>query len=60
MPLKLHVIVASTRPGRVGIAVGRWFHALAQEKGPFDARLVDLAWPRRFFEPIAVLRQFVQ
>ena len=29
MPLKLNVIVASTRPGRVGIHVGRWFHGVA-------------------------------
>lgn len=43
MPLKLHVIVASTRPGRVGIHVGRWFHEVASGHGGFEARLVDLA-----------------
>jgi NAD(P)H-dependent FMN reductase len=42
--LRLHIIVASTRPGRVGIAVGRWFHGFAREHGAgFDAHLVDLA-----------------
>lgn len=43
MPLRLNVIAASTRPGRVGIAVARWFHGVAAEHGGFDARLVDLA-----------------
>lgn len=39
----LAVIVASTRPGRVGIKVGEWFHALALKDGRFDVDLVDLA-----------------
>lgn len=39
----LHVLIASTRPGRVGPAVGRWFHDFAQQHDQFDARLVDLA-----------------
>lgn len=43
MPLKLHVIVCSTRPGRVGPSVGRWFHGFAQAHGGFEATLVDLA-----------------
>jgi NAD(P)H-dependent FMN reductase len=43
MPPKLNVIVASTRPGRVGIHVGRWFHGVAAGHGGFEARLVDLA-----------------
>lgn len=43
MALKLHVIVCSTRPGRIGLAVGRWFHGFAQAHGGFDAELVDLA-----------------
>lgn len=43
MPPKLHVIVCSTRPGRVGLAVGRWFHGFASQHGGFDAALVDLA-----------------
>lgn len=43
MPLKLNVIVASTRPGRVGIHVGRWFHGAAAQHAAFEAELVDLA-----------------
>jgi NAD(P)H-dependent FMN reductase len=43
MPLKLHVIVCSTRPGRIGPSVGRWFHGFAQAHGGFEAELVDLA-----------------
>jgi NAD(P)H-dependent FMN reductase len=43
MPLKLHTIIASTRPGRVGSAVAKWFHAFAVENGRFEAQLVDLA-----------------
>lgn len=39
----LHVIVASTRPGRVGLPVGRWFHQRAVEHGAFDVQWVDLA-----------------
>lgn len=40
---ELHIIICSTRPGRVGPSVARWFHAFAVEHGGFDARLVDLA-----------------
>jgi NAD(P)H-dependent FMN reductase len=40
---KLHVIVCSTRPGRVGLPVGRWFHEIARQHGGFDPVLVDLA-----------------
>lgn len=39
----LHVIIASTRPGRIGPAVARWFKQLADRLAGFDARLVDLA-----------------
>lgn len=42
MPL-LQVIVASTRPGRVGLPVAAWFAAAAVEHGAFDVELVDLA-----------------
>jgi NAD(P)H-dependent FMN reductase len=41
--LALHVIIASTRPGRVGLAVANWFHTFAVAHGRFDVRLVDLA-----------------
>src|SRR3954466_1851448 len=40
---KLQVIIASTRPGRVGLPVGRWFHDRAVKHGGFDVELVDLA-----------------
>jgi len=43
MALKLHVIICSTRPGRVGPSVARWFHDFAVQHGRFDASLVDLA-----------------
>ena len=43
MPLRLHTIVASTRPGRVGPKVAQWFHDHAQKQGSFDAHLVDIA-----------------
>lgn len=43
MPLKLNVIVVSTRPGRVGRSVADWFFAEAQAHGGFEAELVDLA-----------------
>jgi NAD(P)H-dependent FMN reductase len=39
----LNVIIASTRPGRVGPSVARWFHEFAAGQGKFDAHLVDLA-----------------
>ena len=40
---KLHVVVASTRPGRVGLPVARWFEARARDHGAFDLEIVDLA-----------------
>lgn len=43
MTLVLHTIITSTRPGRVGPTVARWFHEQATSHGIFDARLVDLA-----------------
>lgn len=43
MPLKLNVIVASTRPGRKGPALGEWFRDYARAKSNFDVDLVDLA-----------------
>lgn len=39
----LMVVVASTRPTRVGMAVGRWFVERATEHPAFDVDLVDLA-----------------
>lgn len=40
---KLHVIIASIRPGRVGLPVGQWFHRHAVGHGAFEVELVDLA-----------------
>lgn len=41
---ELTVLVASTRPGRIGRQIGDWFAARAVEHGGFDrVRLVDLA-----------------
>lgn len=43
MTLKLHTLVTSTRPGRTGIHVARWFDDVARTHGAFDTALVDLA-----------------
>lgn len=36
------VVIASTRPGRVGLAVGQWFEARARAYGAFEVDVVDL------------------
>lgn len=43
MAHKLHVIIASTRPTRLGPSVARWFEGFARQHGGFDPVLVDLA-----------------
>ncbi len=43
MQHRLHVVIASTRPGRVGPSVARWFSAFAASHSQFDVHLVDLA-----------------
>ena len=43
MARKLHVIVASTRPGRLGPSVACWFEGFARAHGGFDPALIDLA-----------------
>jgi NAD(P)H-dependent FMN reductase len=40
--LKLNVIIASTRPGRVGLPVGNWFFERAKKHGGFSVELSDL------------------
>ncbi len=40
---RLHTLICSTRPGRVGPAIARWAHETATVHGKFDTRLVDLA-----------------
>jgi NAD(P)H-dependent FMN reductase len=42
-PLRLEVIVASTRPGRVGRVVADWFIQHARQHGAFDVHVSDLA-----------------
>lgn len=43
MTPQLHIVICSTRPGRVGPSVARWFHEFADKHGKFDAQLIDLA-----------------
>ena len=43
MKPKLNIVIASTRPGRVGPSLAAWFNERAQEHGGFEAALVDLA-----------------
>jgi len=40
---RLHVILASTRPGRAGEPIADWFTDRARAHGAFDVELVDLA-----------------
>src|SRR4051794_18062747 len=40
---KLLIIIASTRPGRVGLPVAQWFEGRAREHGGFDVSVADLA-----------------
>jgi NAD(P)H-dependent FMN reductase len=40
---RLLVVIASTRPGRVGRPVGRWFTERACAHGAFDVEVADLA-----------------
>src|SRR3954467_4525184 len=40
--LKLQVLIASTRPGRVGGKIGAWAFEAAKKHGKFDVELVDL------------------
>lgn len=39
----LQIVIASTRPGRVGLPVAQWFTELAREHGGFDLDVADLA-----------------
>jgi NAD(P)H-dependent FMN reductase len=40
---KLLIIIASTRPGRIGLPVAEWFLERAREHAGFELELVDLA-----------------
>jgi NAD(P)H-dependent FMN reductase len=39
----LQVVIASTRPGRVGLPVAQWFADAARAHGGFEVEVVDLA-----------------
>lgn len=39
---KLLEIIASTRPGRAGLPVGRWFEQVARAHGAFEVEVADL------------------
>jgi NAD(P)H-dependent FMN reductase len=41
--MKLLVIIASTRPGRIGPAIGDWFVEQAREHAGFEVEVADLA-----------------
>ncbi len=43
MTIRLHTLICSTRPGRVGPFVAQWLHELAVQQGKFEAFLIDLA-----------------
>ncbi len=42
MALKLHIITCSTRPGRIGPHIAKWFGTVAEQHGKFDVVPVDL------------------
>jgi NAD(P)H-dependent FMN reductase len=42
-PPVLQTVIASTRPGRIGLPIGEWAHARATAHGAFQTELVDLA-----------------
>ncbi|MFL5134390.1 MAG: NADPH-dependent FMN reductase [Microvirga sp.] len=43
MKPKLHIIIGSTRPGRIGPSIAQWFSDYTAEHGKFEPVLVDLA-----------------
>ena len=42
MAQKLQIIIGSTRPGRVGPSIAKWFQEAAKAHGAFDVELVDI------------------
>jgi NAD(P)H-dependent FMN reductase len=40
---KLLIVIASTRPGRVGLPVANWFTERAREHGGFEVQVIDLS-----------------
>jgi NAD(P)H-dependent FMN reductase len=47
--LKIAIIIGSTRPGRVGEAVGRWVYDIARQRSDAEFELVDI---KRFNLPL--------
>ncbi|MBS0535968.1 MAG: NAD(P)H-dependent oxidoreductase [Proteobacteria bacterium] len=43
MPIKLNIIVGSTRPGRIGLPIAKWFNEAVSKDARFEPALVDLA-----------------
>lgn len=41
-PLKIAIIIGSTRPGRNGEAVAKWVYEIAQKRGDAEFELVDI------------------
>jgi NAD(P)H-dependent FMN reductase len=41
--MKLLIIIASTRPGRIGKPIGDWFAQRAEQHGGFEVEVADLA-----------------
>lgn len=42
MPIKLAIILGSTRPGRNGEAVAHWVHEIARQRNDAEVELVDI------------------
>src|SRR6478672_2883118 len=42
-PIKVGIVIASTRPGRVGLSVGEWVRDRAAEHEGFEVKVLDLA-----------------
>jgi NAD(P)H-dependent FMN reductase len=40
---KLHIVIGSARPGRIGPLIARWVQDFTKEHGQFEPVLVDLA-----------------
>ena len=41
--LKIAIVIGSTRPGRLGEAVGKWVHDIARKRSDADYALLDIA-----------------
>ena len=60
MSLVLHTIICSTRPGRVGPTIARWFNEAAQAHGKFDAAAAIKVADRRMRHNEAMASLFDQ